>query len=75
MNNALLYFRAYLQIWMDEIRKLQRYMYSKLVILRKHAHAHIDTDRYHRLGYKLLEYLLTRVQKTSLTQLKLTKIE
>ena len=75
MNNALLYFCAYLQIWMDEIRKLQRYMYSKLVILRKHAHAHIDTDRYHRLGYKLLEYLLTRVQKTSLTQLKLTKIE
>ena len=75
MNNALLYFRAYLQIWMDEIRKLQRYMYSKLVILRKHAHAHIDTDRYHRLGYKLLEYLLTRVQKTSLTQLKLMKIE
>ena len=75
MNNVLLYFRAYLQIWMDEIRKLQRYMYSKLVILRKHAHAHIDTDRYHRLGYKLLEYLLTRVQKTSLTQLKLTKIE
>ena len=75
MNNALLFFRAYLQIWMEEIRKLQRCMYSKLVILRKHAHAHIDTDRYHRLGYKLLEYLLTRVQKTSLTQLKLTKIE
>ncbi len=36
---VLLYIRAYLPIWMDEIRKSQRCMNIKFVILRKHAHA------------------------------------
>ena len=60
---VLLYIRAYLPIWIADIRKSQPCMYMKCVILRKNAHAHIDIDRHHRSLYKLLIFIKLEYNK------------